>query len=373
MSSSTAETTSSGLTRVVTSRRTCVCDDSDVVSAWVIRSGRYGERDAWAIESSHSGGGWQEVPDLTHAASHDAVAALVRSAFPEATTGTLNTQVGQVWAMRSRIAVGDLMVMPMKTTQRIAFGIVSGGYHYLADEPDSTRRHVLDVEWKRQDVLRGAVKQDLLYTLGSALSVFSPSKNDAVRRLQAILDTGVDPGQSGLKQPGIPSSDEDAVDQPESDLDTAQVARDRITTRVNEEFKGHGLAELVGALLTAEGFTCTVSPPGPDQGIDIIAGTGPLGIDSPRVIVQVKSGGVIGNAVVNQLNGVINQHNADQGLLVAWDGLTGPGREALRNMQLRIALWESTDVINKLLALYDRLPEELKNRLPLQRVWMLAD
>ena len=33
--------------------------------AWVVRSGKYGERDTWAIQSGCSGGGWEEIPDLT--------------------------------------------------------------------------------------------------------------------------------------------------------------------------------------------------------------------------------------------------------------------------------------------------------------------
>lgn len=342
-----------------------------MTKAWVIRSGRYGERDAWAIETGHSGGGWREVADLTRAVIHEQVAQAVASAFPDASPSTLATQTGQVWAMRGRIEVGDLMVMPMKTTGRIAIGHVTGGYQYLVAEPEPDRRHVLDVEWERQDIPRSAVKQDLLYTLGSALSIFAPSKNDAVNRLVALLETGTDPGQSGLPKAAIVAT-ADAVDQPESDLDTEEVARDRITARVNEEFKGHGLADLVAAILEAEGFTCTVSPPGPDKGIDIIAGKGPLGIDAPRVIVQVKSGGSVGAPVVNQLNGVVNQHNADQGLLVAWDGLTGPARDSLRNMQLRIALWESADLVRKLLGVYDRLPAHIAARIPLRQVWMLA-
>jgi len=36
-----------------------------VAGAWVIRSGRYGERDQWALDNGVSGGGWKEVPDLT--------------------------------------------------------------------------------------------------------------------------------------------------------------------------------------------------------------------------------------------------------------------------------------------------------------------
>ncbi|MDL9935442.1 restriction endonuclease [Gordonia sp. ABSL1-1] len=59
-------------------------------------------------------------------------------------------------------------------------------------------------------------------------------------------------------------------------------------------------------MLESEGFRCDMSPPGPDGGIDISAGRGPLGLDSPTVLVQVKSGGQVGAPVVSQLQGVLS-------------------------------------------------------------------
>jgi restriction system protein len=106
--------------------------------------------------------------------------------------------------------------------------------------------------------------------------------------------------------------------------------RDKITARIREEFSGHGLATLVTAILDADGYLCSMAPPGPDGGVDITAGRGPLGLDSPRVLAQVKAGGAdIG--VVNQLQGVMPTHGAEQGLLVAWNGLTKPARQQLSN------------------------------------------
>jgi hypothetical protein len=125
------------------------------------------------------------------------------------------------------------------------------------------------------------------------------------------------------------------VDAPELTADIEQVAADQITVRIAEEFAGHGLATLITAILTAEGYHCTQSPPGPDGGIDIAVGRGPLGLDSPRVLAQVKSGGQIGSPVVAQLHGVMATHGAEQGLLVAWGGLSRQAREALRNQQMR--------------------------------------
>ncbi|MGI5165723.1 restriction endonuclease [Spirillospora sp. CA-253888] len=336
--------------------------------AWVIRAGRYGEREQWALTQKVSGGGWHEIPDLTECGSREDVAKVVGGALPAVTGGKLINIIGQMWALRGRIQVGDLLVMPLKTGKQIAFGRVTGGYAYLADEPDPSRRHVVRVDWQRTDLPRTAVKQDLLFTLGSALTLFAPSKNNAVARLEKLLATGVDPGNAVLIGPSATE-----VDEPELAADIEQAALDQITARVNEEFSGHGLATLVSAILTAEGFYCDQAPPGPDGGIDITAGRGPLGLDIPRLLAQIKSGGQIGSPVVTQLHGVMSTYGADQGLLVAWDGLTKQARDALKNQAMRVRVWEAADVVNALLRTYDRLPEEIVARVPLRRVWMLSD
>jgi restriction system protein len=66
-------------------------------------------------------------------------------------------------------------------------------------------------------------------------------------------------------------------------------------------------------------------------------------------------------------------HGAEQGLLVAWGGLSKPARDALKNQHLRVRVWEASDVVDAVLRTYDRLPEEIRTKLPLRRVWMLSD
>lgn len=225
------------------------------------------------------------------------------------------------------------------------------------------------------DLPRTAIKQDLLFTLGSAMSIFTPSKNNAVARLEHLLAHGTDPGAAGapLSSATTVGASEQAVDEPELSANIEEVALDQITSKVSEEFAGHGLAALVAAVLEAEGYRCTVSPPGPDGGVDIAAGRGPLGLDSPRLVVQVKSGAQIGAPVVSQLHGVMSTYGADQGLLVAWGGLTKQARDLLKNQQLRVRVWEAAEVIDAVLRTYDRLPEEMRTAVSLRRVWMLSD
>jgi restriction system protein len=347
-----------------------------MATAWVIRSGRYGERDSWALTHGYSGGGWAEVPDLTDATTREQVAQIVADTY-SGSHGLIANYTGQVWALRGRVQPGDLLVMPMKTTKQIALGRVTGGYEYLATEEDPSCRHVVRVNWQRRDLPRTAVKQDLLFTLGSAMSTFAPSKNHAVTRLEHLLDYGTDLGQvpfvahAGPRPSALATGEgPEPVDDPELATDIEEVAYDRITARISEDFAGHNLATLVTAILETDGLKCTQSPPGPDGGIDIIAGRGVLGLDKP-ILVQVKSGAQVGSPVINQLHGVMATYGADQGLLVAWEGLTKQAQDTLKNNKLRVRVWQAADVVDAVLSDYERLPAEIRTALPLKRVWIL--
>ncbi|WP_285038030.1 restriction endonuclease [Plantibacter sp. lyk4-40-MEA-4] len=351
-----------------------------MVAAWVIRAGKHGERDAWAIANDSSGGGWQELPDLSGCRSREDVGQIVRATYNEFGPAALANYTGQTWALRSRIKVDDILVMPLKTTKQIAIGRVTSGYHYLSEEPDPNRRHVVGVSWERTDVPRSAIKQDLLYTLGSALSIFAPTKNHAIARLQGILDNGEDPGQIPYMSAPMLAHHagdavmlEDDVDEPELRPDIAEVAQSQITARIAQEFAGHDLALLVAELLKAEGFVTSQSAPGADNGIDIVAGRGLLGMDSPRIIVQVKSGGQVGDPVVRDLLGVVHDQAADQGLLVAWGGLSRAAKDSVQRQRFKLRLWDDNDVVDAVLRLYPQLPEDIQARIPLRTVWMLAD
>lgn len=102
----------------------------------------------------------------------------------------------------------------------------------------------------------------------------------------------MDPGSLTAGQAAPSSSYDDeaaeaAVNDPVT-VPTLETIRDRVRTHISENFKGHRLTELVAAILRIRGFVCDVSSPGPDQGVDILAGSGPLGLDSPTLIVEVK-------------------------------------------------------------------------------------
>jgi restriction system protein len=346
--------------------------------AWVIRAGAYGERERWALAESVAGGGWPEVPDLTGCLTREDLHGVVVAAFPGAAPGLIDDHVGQLWALRHRVLPGDLLVMPLKTTRKFALGRITGGYRYLTDNPDPGKRHVVEVGWRRTDLPRAAIEQDLLFSLGSTLNIFIPNRHNAAGRLEDLLAQGRDPGPvAGAVQPVAPERNgrgrtRAMVDQPDPATDLAQFAHDQIEARIAEDFPDRGLVALVSAVLAADGFLGHEQTPGPGEAVHLIAGRGPLGLDRPRVLVRVGSGEPVGPAGLAQLRGAMDTHRVDQGLLVAWGGLTGAARESLRTDRSSVRVWESKDVVAAVVRTYDRWSDDMRARLALRRIWTLG-
>lgn len=349
------------------------------MTAWVIRPGKQGERAEWAWEKGYSGAGWAPVgPELLSCTSREEVQAYAAEVFDHAPQALPNI-TAQLWMLLGRIQIGDLIVMPIKQTREIALGWASAPLQYLEEEEDPAKRLVIGVDWVNR-VPRTAVKQDLLYTLGSVLTVFSPSRNQAEERLKALLETGADPGmqQESLEKAAaalssVTAGDTDTdPDAPAIQQDIEEMALDQISELISQEFTGHGLTRLISDILQAEGFNVEESPEGPDGGIDILAGRGLLGLESPKILVQVKTPKV-DRPVVQQLTGLVSSHEADYGLIVAWGGLTTDARREVMGKRFRLKVWDDQDIIHAVLNNYDKLSSTITQALPLKQVWVPAD
>jgi len=340
------------------------------MSVWLVRAGKAGENDGYCLESSQSVIGWEEIGNLSSAVEWADFVNFVDAAYPGLKRATITNYAGQLYAFAHRIQIGDLICLPLKTTKMIAIGRVVSDYKFSPEAPPN-QRHGRKVEWLRTDVARAAIKQDLLYSLGAFMTVCEIKRNDAQWRIDEIVKTGIDPGSRAAVNI---APDAENVDTEIEAVDLVETASDRIRQFISEEFAGHALAQLTAAVLTAEGFNCIVSPEGPDGGIDILAGRGPLGLDSPRLLVQVKSGTAsIDAPTVRQLHGVISTHGADQGLLVAWGGLNRVAAKELATQRFNLRVWDANDLIESVYKNYSVLPASITARLPLRQIWVLEE
>lgn len=344
---------------------------------WTVRTGRSGERTEWSLANGVVGGGWHEMPDLTGVTDKEQLRSIVADVYGGSKNVVANF-TGQLWTLRTRIQDGDVIVLPIRATSQLAFAqVVGGGYKYLAHEGDPSKRHVIQVKWLKTDISKSLLKQDMRFQLGSALTVFEVGNNDAAYRLEQVLAGRQDPGARSAMSPGNGKTTDITQEEPASEniaINLAEVAQDEIAKRLQEDFKGHELSELVEALLTAEGFKCRNSPPGADGGVDVLAGMGPLGMDSPKLVVQVKSQtGAVSDTVLQQLNGAIHRFQADQALLVTFGGVTVPARSYLETQYFNIRVWTIDDIIQSIYRHYPALNSEMRARLPLKQIWVPID
>ncbi|MCY3806042.1 MAG: hypothetical protein OXG55_10795 [bacterium] len=133
----------------------------DAPTAWLIRAGKHGEHEEFVLENGLAGIDFRPVPDLTEATDQDRLRQIVREAYPDDPDAKRWKVTGQLWAFRSEVKPGDLVILPLKGRPQVALGIATRGYEYRRDL-DSHMRHWIAVDWKRTDVPRTAIGEDLL-------------------------------------------------------------------------------------------------------------------------------------------------------------------------------------------------------------------
>ena len=337
------------------------------MSLWVVRAGKYGEQEETAVKEHLVCHGWNDLPDYSACRTKDDLRTLYVRTYPRESEKRISSGLGQVWRFAHDIQKGDLVALPLKTTSEFAFGRITGEYEYKVVAPNV--RHIRNVEWLK-NVPRSEFPQDILFSMNSALTVFKVTRHDAEARVTRILASN-DPA-SEIATEEAEGEIEGNIE--EGAVDLVDVAHDQILKFIQAEFKSHRLADLVGAVLRAQGYKTKVMPPGPDGGVDILAGSGPLGFDKPRLCVQVKSGkGTEGQKTFNELRGVMSKFDVHQGLLVSWGGFTKPLNQDARNDFFKVRLWDQGDIVGAILENYERLDDEIKAELPLKRIWVMVN
>jgi restriction system protein len=347
---------------------------ADTPKLFLVRAGRMGEDEDYALDHGLAIIGFHDVPSLEGAKDYEGVYAIVEKSKPADSPRAVRNYAGQLWAFAVDMKQDELVVMPRKTTAQIAIGRVAGAYRYT--DIGGTKRHTRAVRWIKTDIPRVAFQQDLLHSFGAFMTVCTISRNDAARRVLRVLEGGTDsmiptasPNDS-KSAPPTPVVEEAADERP----DLALSARDQIAEFIEKQFKGHALTELVEAVLQADGWVTKRSPPGPDGGVDILAGRGLLGLDAPRLAVQVKSQTDAADVTVYRtLQGSMQSFKAEQGLLVCWGGFNKVVLNEAKTGHFGVRLWDSDNLIEAIFRCYGNLPKDIQARLPLKQVWMLVD
>ena len=330
------------------------------MAMWLCRAGRYGEYENRFLEDGRIYCTWDnlELSISSFSKKQDLQQYLIDH-FPDTKAKTAMNWASQVWPFGNEMKKGEIVVLPSKIKAVIHFGKITGDYVFdEAGTPPFCHYHTVD--WYAVDIPRAAFDQDILYSFGAFMTICRIKQEDRIKAQIKASQHGS--AQETAVQPAIDTASRDIE----------QDALGDITDLIIQKAKGHGLAQIVDAILRAKGFTTYVSPPGPDKGVDILASGGILGFGSPKICVQVKSTDApVDRIVLDQLGGVMKNFNATYGLLVSWSGFKNSVINETAKQFFDIRLWTHKEVISEFLKYYDQMDEEIKEMIPLKRIWVV--
>lgn len=269
---------------------------------------------------------------------------------------------GAMRRFRFEMETGDTVVSYDPDSREYWVGKVTGDYKYV---PGVAQPHTRPVTW------RGKVNRDGLGpaargSLGSIMTIFEPA--DVVRtEVEALL--------SGEK---APTRQTPADQTAQAAMPEEEPLREDVAGRAHEQIKDKLLAlswedmqEMVAALLRAMGIKTRVSPKGSDRGKDIVASPDGLGLETPRIKVEVKhrERSISAPAIRSFVGGL---RADDRGLFVSTGGFTDEAKYEAERAQMAVTLLTFDDLAELLVEHYDALDSEGRALLPLVRVYVPA-
>ncbi len=327
---------------------------------WLVRADKHGEQEEGALENNVVTIGWNDLPDLSKISSKEELEKIYSEIYGQQKKMHLTNVLGQIWSFYKKINKGDLVALPLKRKSGIAIGEIVGDYEFK--EIQSNIKHIRKVNWIKT-FPRSSFDQDILFSLGAFLTVGKVRRDDAEERVRGMLK-----GEFTSK------TITEEVETETSYPDLEQYSKDQIIKFLERKFAGHDLSRLVNEILKSQGYATKLSPAGPDGGVDILAGSGALGFESPRICVQVKSQqSPVDVRIVRELEGVVKTFKADYGLLVAWGGINIKADQEMSRSFFSIRLWDQDKIVEEIMKNYEKFDDSIKAELPLKKIWTLVE
>lgn len=256
-----------------------------MANVWVVRAG---ERAVYIDEFLKEGIvaiGWDLGPSIIGATKTE-LERQYRTVEPNATGGKVHNVVGQIDTFLHKMAPADLVLTHDRERRQYIIGKIDGAVGYRGDLP-SDLRVARPVKWSRK-AHRDNLSPEAKNTLGAIQTVFQikGAVADEVLAKAVSLDDQEAPLSALIESSARSLEALRTAEQqwPSELLDKAEQAiEDRIVSLSWQEMQ-----ELVAGVLRAMGYKTKISHSGPDRGIDIFASPDGLGLQEPRIFVEVK-------------------------------------------------------------------------------------
>lgn len=277
---------------------------------------------------------------------------IVRREQPEARERQVGLRAGQLNRFINELQQGDRVLVYEFGTRLYHVGEVCSSPKF---EERSVLPYTRKVKWV------GVVSRDDLSAssknaLGSVLTLFSVNE-ETQKEIELAL--------SG-KTAHTASEDEVTEEISEEGEEVATKAKEFMKDKI-QQLSWDEMQELVAGLLRAMGYRTKVSPSGPDRGKDIVASPDGLGLEDPRIHVEVKHRkGQMGAQEIRSFSGGLRKA---KGLYVSTGGFSREAHYEAERSEVPITLIDVDELARMITKYYDSFDTEARDLLPLKKIY----
>lgn len=327
----------------------------------MIRAGRGGVYASDWLEHGVIGIGWDFDGADIAAMNREQIRAAYGLSHPGDSKGRVAAGVGQVYRFAHDMTTDSTVVMYDPESRLYHLGVITGPCVAVCDMDGVT--YTRDVKWGEtapRDVLSPSSKN----SLGGIQTIFAVS--DEV--MADLTNVARDKSVVASNDPAI--DDNDATNDEETLAATYDNGIELIKDRVNQ-LDWEDMERLVAGLLKAMGYCARVMPKGPDGGRDVVASPDALGLESPRIVAEVKHRkGAMGAPAVRAFIGGLRA--GDRGLYVSTGGFTKEARYEADRANIPVRLLDLDAFVRHYVEIYDKTDDDTRSILPLTRIWWPA-
>ncbi len=331
------------------------------MGAWMIRAGRGGMYAEDWLERGLIGIGWDfggaDIASMTRDQIRDAYT----TAHPNDSKYKVASNIGQVYRFAHDMVPGETVVMYEPESRLYHIGEVTG-LCVPADADDGDATYTRGVKWGNI-ASRDALKAESKNSLGGIQTIFSVS-DEVMADLSAAA--------AGKAAQPLLQADAEADSAMDDDARAATYDNgiELIKDRMNQ-LDWEDMERLVAGMLKAMGYCARVMPKGPDGGRDVVASPDALGLESPRIVAEVKHRkGAMGAPAVRSFIGGLRA--GDRGLYVSTGGFTKEARYEADRANVPVRLLDLDAFVHHYVDVYDKADDETRSILPLTRIWWPA-
>lgn len=321
---------------------------------WMVRANG-GDLIPTFLEKSIVSIGWCPDVDFTGAKKEDFRRALNQE-YPSSLK-SVPIWVGFFDKFVNKMAQSDYVITYDSTLRQYHLGVITGDYVYNSklSEP-----HTRAVNWFEKTISRDSISNSTKNSLGSTLTIFRLSTEQKEEILNLL----------NQKEPKI--KDETAIIEENKEFSETLYdnAKESLKDSINS-LNPDEMEELVKEILNAMGYVARRSKKGADRGVDVFASPDGLGLEEPRIFVEVKHrAGQMGAPEIRKFIG--GRKPEDKCLYVSTGGYTKEALYEAERSNVALTLIDINLLAETITRYYDHFSVEGKMLLPLKKVYIPA-